>query len=188
MGSAGSLRIRVHPSLILWISVMFYGNPVLVCVFFLASALHEMGHILALHQMGKAPINLTLTMLGAQMEVPPLSYRQEFLAAAAGPCVSLLLTCVFPVWPALGLCSLCLGLFNLLPIPGLDGGRMLSSLLLLHLPEPTAIRIRTAAAWFSGAAVWATGMYLSLILNWGFWPVLLAAMLLIKILAISPNP
>lgn len=142
MGSERSLgrRISVHPSMILWLSILIYLQPRLSIAFLLAAVVHELGHLMALSLMGKPPEQLSLSFLGANMDVPALSYGQAALAYASGPLFSLLLGLYLPICPALGLMSLALGLFNLLPICGLDGSGILVSLLSLRFAPETAQR------------------------------------------------
>ncbi len=109
----------------------------------LAAALHELGHLLALRALGARPAGLRLTALGAELRLErELAYAPELLAALAGPVMSLL-----AAWGAARLgaylfagLSLALGLFNLLPIAPLDGGRALACLLALLLPPESARR------------------------------------------------
>jgi len=105
---------------------------------FLSVLLHEVGHALAARRYGVATRRITLWLLGgvAQMERIPREPMKELVIALAGPLVSLLLFLLFRTLPweagALGflgrylaLVNLGLALFNLLPIPALDGGRIL---------------------------------------------------------------
>ena len=107
-------RITVHPSLILWLSILCYLHPVLSMGFLSAAAVHELGHYIALLLMGKPPTGLTLHGMGASMDVPGLGYIQAAFAYAAGPMFSLLLALYGRLFPVTGTLSLCLGLFNLL--------------------------------------------------------------------------
>ena len=101
-------RISVHPSMILWLSILIYLQPRLSIAFLLAAAVHELGHVTALSLMGKPPNQLSLSFLGANMDVPALSYGQAAMAYASGPLFSLILGLYLPVCPALGLMSLAL--------------------------------------------------------------------------------
>ena len=97
----------------------------------LACAVHEVGHLLAIRALGGRVEALRLTGLGAVM-IPRgvFSYRDDGLAALAGPAASVLLALLAaPVQETLAGVSLVLGLFNLLPIVPLDGGRILTALL-----------------------------------------------------------
>lgn len=178
-------RCTVHPSLILWLSVLYYLSGRVVLPFLAAAALHELGHALALYLLDKPPRALRLSFAGAVMETPPLGYREELLSAAAGPGMSLLLGLLTPLWPTLGIYSLGLGLFNLLPLFGLDGGRMLRCGLLLRLPERTANNLCRGAAIGTGLVLLLGALGLRTA-GWGLWPVLLAGYLLVKALLTKP--
>ena len=95
---------------------------------------------------------------------------RELLCALAGPAGSLLLA-MLPV-PKLALCALIQGMFNLLPLEGLDGGRILGCILDMTLPIYRE-RIVRAAQWLTlGGLLW---LILGLKLGGGavaFWMVL----------------
>lgn len=173
-------RFSLHPSFILWSSLLFYLRPELVLPFLGAALLHELGHCAALCLMGRPPENVTLTFFGARMETSFLSYRQTLLAAAAGPLLSLLLGLSLPVFPMLGAYSLFLGLFNLLPIAGLDGGKILKSLLLLYLPPELAEPVSAVTSIVLSALLCLAAVLLAAKLQLGLWPVVLGAVFLIK--------
>ena len=117
-------------------------------------ALHELGHLLAIRGMGGRVRRLSLTAVGAEMEVDRgLSYGQEAAAALAGPAVNLTLAlalCRLPggeLWAGLNLVLAC---FNLLPVGRLDGGRVLRCLLSWLLGPEWAWR---AGRWLDRLAV-----------------------------------
>ena len=122
-----------------------------------AAFLHELGHILAAWGWGVPMRGMRLDLFGARMELGgQISYRTELAVAAGGPLVSLLAAALaFPLGSAWGgaslfaAVSLGLGLLNLLPVRGLDGGRMLSCGLSLLLGERAAdltLRLTTGLA------------------------------------------
>lgn len=103
-------------------------------LFVLACAAHELGHLLCL-RVFSAPVKLIrLTAFGAEIHAPLLclSYQQELLTALAGPASNLLLAFLAAGcregYLFAGM-NLLLALMNLLPISGLDGGRVLEILL-----------------------------------------------------------
>lgn len=182
MGAELSLgrRISVHPSMILWLSILIYLQPRLSIAFLLAAAVHELGHVTALSLMENPPDLLSLSFLGASMDVPTLSYGQAAIAYASGPLFSLILGLYLPICPALGLMSLALGLFNLLPICGLDGSGILVSLLSLRFaPETVQRTVRIISIILCMLvlpfAVWAGKRY-----QIGLWLPALAGLLLAK--------
>ena len=176
-------RVTVHPSLILWQSVLIYLRPRLALAFLLAAGFHELGHLLCLKALGAPPKTLRLSAAGASMETPPLPYGRAALAAAAGPAASLMLALLlWPVYPALGLLSLCLGLYNLLPLGNLDGGRILENALCLWLPPDTARQTYLGITTAFAAGLLPLGLYLGHTYTLGLWPALLAILLLLKAL------
>ena len=132
-------RFTVSPGFWLLCAFIWAVEPGLFLPTALAAGCHELGHCAALKLMGNGPQSLRLGALGAEL-VPqrPLSYRCQLPAALAGPAVSLLCAFLAARWGFFlfaGL-SLALGVFNLLPIAPLDGGRALQSLCALTLPVP----------------------------------------------------
>ncbi|MCL2299897.1 MAG: hypothetical protein FWC27_07095 [Firmicutes bacterium] len=122
------------------------------------AALHELGHLAAMAAMRLRPGRVCLTAAGMRIERPPglqISFAREIAIALAGPAVSLLLAGAFHAlhraFPSLlspdpFLLNLGFGLFNLLPVRQLDGGRALYFLLCTRVSEPTAGRLVTAAS------------------------------------------
>ena len=174
------MRLQLRPSVLLWIGLLAYFQGPMLLPFLGAAVFHELGHLLALRRMGVPPRNISIGLLGAVIETPSMSYLKELLAAAAGPGASLLLGLALPFWPLLGFYSLALACVNLLPLPGLDGGRMLRSGLLLVLPESRAHRISDAVGLLTGLVLWGLAAYGALAFHLGLWPLFLAAGLLLR--------
>lgn len=107
----------------------------------LAAAVHELCHYLAIAALGGQVGRIAVGSGGAAMELGCLSPVRELLAAAAGPVGSLSLMLMGRFFPRLALCGLVQGLFNLLPIYPLDGGRILRRTLELALPDRAAAAI-----------------------------------------------
>lgn len=117
----------------------------------LAGLLHEMGHYAAGRAFGGKPQWMELSAVGAQLSMAypgPLSYGKEIIVAMAGPAVNLILG-----WAAAGMrlfllagVSFGLGMFNLLPVLPLDGGRVLWSGLALLFGESNAERVLMVTA------------------------------------------
>lgn len=134
MRTGGRTRFFISPGFLLTAALLFYLDGTVIFWALGAAALHELGHFWAISVLGGRVKSLRLTMVGAAMELDcgkPLSYWGEFLSALAGPAMSFLAT-----WcgAKLGLflfagLSLSLGIFNLLPVKQLDGGRCLYALM-----------------------------------------------------------
>ena len=154
MAGIPSLRgsVSVHPSLLLWLSILCYWDMHLTLCF----------------------------LLGAQLEIPALGYGQSALALAAGPIASLLLGLTLPLCPTAGLLSLGLGLFNLLPLRGLDGGELLYNLLCLRLSPERSDRITSGISILLSALVVPVSLILSLRLSLGLWLPAASLLLLMK--------
>lgn len=126
-------RLQVGDSFILMAAVAgFLDTTGIAPLFFMAAALHEAGHALAVRVVGGQMTCLRLTALGGVMRYRLFrpSPAADFWIAAAGPLAGL-----FAAWIAAGLGSfrfaganLLLSLFNLLPVRPLDGGQMLESI------------------------------------------------------------
>lgn len=136
-------RFKISPGF--WALLVFVWalEPALLLPTALAAGCHELGHCAALKLTGGGVAQLRLSALGAELTPKrPLSYAAELPTALAGPGVSLLCAFLAARWGFFlfaGL-SLALGVFNLLPIHPLDGGRAVQSLCALILPPVWAQR------------------------------------------------
>lgn len=118
----------------------------------LLSVLHESGHVAALLLFGGRVKFLRLSAFGMVM-VPSsnrLSLYQESFFVLAGPMVNLFIALILlpfsaiAFWNQISALSLLLGLFNLLPVSALDGGKALWYFLQMYFREETvtkAVRI-----------------------------------------------
>lgn len=126
-------------------------------LFFVSILLHELGHSLVARSRGIGIRSITLFIFGgvARLEKDPPDGRTEFLMAAAGPAVSLVLSAVFlgagslarpggTVWAVahyLALINLVVAVFNLVPAFPLDGGRLLRGLLWKSMGKTRATQL-----------------------------------------------
>ena len=149
----------------------------LLPLFLFAAAVHEAGHLLALFLSGGRPHRLTLTGCGAVLHwalppgrcpraAPRLAGRAASFAltAAAGPAG----------WLRLAGASALLGLFNLLPLPPLDGGMALA-----HLCGGRLAALRGALAGASAAGLLAGGAWLHRA-GGGVWLLLIGVLICAK--------
>ena len=136
-------RVNISPAFLLLAAWLLYRDRQgITALALLACALHEAGHVLAIHWAGGTIKELNITVVGAELVLlRQLSYGRELLAAAAGPGTNLLLAALTgPHRPLFTGLNLALAAFNLLPLGRLDGGRMLRCCLSLALGADGADR------------------------------------------------
>ena len=146
-------RVEASPGFLLLLGALFWLDEGvgLLPWGLLACFVHELGHIAAALACGGRVERLSLTMVGAELSFSyrtPLSYGRDSLVALAGPGANLLLGGLF-FWQGRHLpavLTLGLGVFNLLPILPLDGGRVVYGLLAERLDPDWADRLLTASA------------------------------------------
>ncbi len=169
------------------------GFPVLICLllclggaetvlpFLLAAALHEAGHLLALGLLGIPVHRIELRASGAVIRAELRGEPREAWAILAGPAVNLVLAgACFRLWPLFSFCCLALGLFNLLPVPALDGGR-LCALLLPALLGRAGYVLCKLLYFGTLLAVLAAGIQGTCVLHLGLLPILLAGFFLLRL-------
>lgn len=143
-------RFLLFPRLRLRISVLAIPTAVLLLkteggypffIMLLSALAHELGHIFALKHFGYRVRRVDVLPFGAVIAVPEgLPYYCELVIALAGPAVSLLSALLGALLFAVTktpyamyflLINAVLGIFNLLPISKLDGGKAVASYLAL---------------------------------------------------------
>ena len=100
-----------------------------------AACVHELGHLLAIWLLDAGHPEFRMGCTGAKIHTAFSEPWREFVCAAAGPAASLLLLLVAKLFPRIALCGFVQGLYNLLPIYPMDGGRMLFCVLEGMAPE-----------------------------------------------------
>lgn len=150
------MKIRITPGAVLLFAVLAFDKSTVFAASLLAAALHECGHLLAARLLHIPLRLLELDLMGAKLypanTIP--SYRAEAILAASGPLSSILLAVPFlctriPFFVALRTATLSFALFNLLPIEGFDGGRVLHSLCACRFGEGCARRVLFASSYLS---------------------------------------
>lgn len=168
------LRIGVLPALIFCIMLVF--QPVGVVFPSLGGAIiHECGHLMAAVLLGIPLRSLDVGLFGASLRVRGslISYPKEFLLCAAGPAMNFLSALAVVIFSEhRGYYSECgewfmsvsvmLGLLNLIPAEGFDGGRMLSVILTSMLGPRISARILSVTSFLSIVILWMFSVYLLL--------------------------
>lgn len=128
---------------------------------FIAATVHEAGHLLALKLTGVPVYSVTLGSMGAKIEMGAPEPGQEILCALAGPAGSFLMLLLCNVFPEATLCGLVQGVFNLLPVYPMDGGRALRCL----VGEKKSCWIENMVS----LLLLISGVYAGIVLNMGLW-------------------
>ncbi len=127
-------------------------------LFLLAAVFHELGHLLVLYISGGSLRKLSLTVCGAVLgcNLPQGNYSKAAICLA-GPAASFLLTAAAGYLGLFRLAgaSVLLGMFNLLPLPPLDGG-----MALYHLADGRLGNLRKAVGTLSLLLLGVLGVWL----------------------------
>lgn len=128
-------------------------NLATVSAFFVCVVLHELGHSFMALRYGIGVRRILLMPIGgmAEMDSIPREPGRELLMTLAGPAVNFLIAGL--LWPVIGLlpdliyyhswqgliyqvfvANLVMGVFNLVPVFPMDGGRILRAILAARLP------------------------------------------------------
>ena len=94
-----------------------------------AACVHEIFHIICISIVGGKIQAIIIGPAGVVIETNSMSGYGEVICALAGPLGSLFLVFLIYRFPILGFCGLVHGVFNLLPVYPLDGGRAVKCLM-----------------------------------------------------------
>lgn len=92
---------------------------------FSAAVWHELCHVGTVLTFGGNIRSLKVGISGAIIDVSGMTSVQEFISVLSGPLGSLFLLLLHDYFPRTAVCAMVQGIFNLLPIYPLDGGRAL---------------------------------------------------------------
>ncbi len=144
----------------------------------LFSILHELGHLLAIIACGERPETVRFGIFGMTIirkNDITQDYKKEFITAISGPLMNFFLSfmlfglyapCREEILLKSALISLVIGLFNIIPVFSLDGGRALESLLLQRLPRDRCESVMKAVSVVFLVPMTALGFYI--LINSGY--------------------
>lgn len=126
----GKCRIETEPSVYIAAALGLLLVPLRwLAAVLLAAGVHELFHWMAIVALGGSVLKLQIGFSGARMEILPMAPWKELICAVAGPLGSLSVL-LFRQWlPRTAICALIQGLWNLLPMYPMDGGRILRCIL-----------------------------------------------------------
>lgn len=170
-------KIKISPLSIIWIIFLMLSNTPFIFPLLCAVLLHECGHLLCASILKIKIQRFDLSLLGARIKTGnTLSYIDELILALGGPLAGFL-GFAFTFKIALGnisipffqkflfpfsMLSLCLSIFNLLPLASLDGGRILKCVLCLIFSLDTAEKILRFMSFLTLLSLWMFSVYMML--------------------------
>lgn len=137
-----------------------------------AAAFHEFCHYVVLRLCGGKANGVLIGLTGVKMRIAGLSNEQELLCALAGPVGSFFLLFLARWLPRTAICAGVQGIYNLLPVYPLDGGRILRCCAELCLPPHTAASVCEWMQWFCLMGILFLGIYGCFAMRLGVAPLL----------------
>lgn len=172
--------IRVDPPAYIIGALLILTLPLDWILSALAAAIfHELCHVLVIYLLGGSIRGIRIGVSGAVIDAAIWGKGRELLCAIAGPSGSLLLASLCHIFPKAALCAFLQGLFNLLPIYPLDGGRILQCSLEMLCPSGANIIIQLVEK-FTYLTLFVTALAASVKLSLGILPVFWAGILILK--------
>ena len=173
-------RISLQSGWCIFFALMVLTLPMkLLAAWFLATASHELAHLLCLI-LCKVPVeNISFGFTGIRITTGKMCSVTEILCALAGPVGGGLLVFAFRYWPALAIFSGIQTAFNLLPIYPLDGGRILMCVVSNFKNQRCAKFVQTIVIYMAFILVF-TMAVAAITMGFGLIPFAVAVMLLFR--------
>ena len=114
------------------------------------------------------------------METAPMSLRQEFFCALAGPLGGLVLLLFLRHIPRIAICAGVQSFFNLLPIYPLDGGRALRCITRKYFPQEVAENLLLWVNRICLGGIFLLALLAAIRYHLGLFPLLLTIILCIR--------
>lgn len=127
---SGGIEVRGGFWLVLGLMVLLFPLRFLAGAM-LAAAVHELGHLAAIWLTGGRIQRIELNAWGARIAANPMEPGRELVCALAGPGLGAVTILAWRAYPELAAAGLVQTVFNLLPLPPLDGGRAIRAALVL---------------------------------------------------------
>ena len=172
--------IRIDSAALILAALLILVLPLPWLVAALAAAtVHELCHMAVVFLLGGNVGRLHIGAAGTVMDASNLGPGASMLSTLAGPAGSFSLLLLCQSFPKVAICAGVQGLFNLLPLYPLDGGRMLQTGLQMLCPEK-AERVTLWVQRITLAAITAVALWGSLALHLGIAPLVFAQVWICK--------
>lgn len=174
--------IQIHYGVFYIAALLLFLLPLdWLLAFLIASICHELMHVLALYCLKGKILKIKVQPGGCSIETGRLGEWRQFFSILAGPIGSLSLLLLCHTAPKIAICGFFQGLYNLIPVLPLDGGRLLRLLLYQICPrqaEPVMNNVAVGTCVVLDALV----IWLSRMVSFGPWLLTYAFLWNIKIL------
>lgn len=130
--------IRINNWLYYLLAMLFLTFPLdWILSFVISSLFHELCHILFLKFSGGEILKIDAHISGCIIETDRMEVWKQFMSILAGPMGSFSLLLFRRMVPKIAICGLLQGIYNLIPVLPLDGGRLLCLILNGICPKKT---------------------------------------------------
>ena len=131
------ITFSISPGALIWLAGLLLLLPLQwVLAMVLAVFVHECAHGIVIVLTGGHIRGVHIGGTGAILVCQPMSGVQELICALSGPIGSMLLLLLIRWMPRTAVCGAVHGLYNLIPLLPLDGGRILRSIVdMLFSPQ-----------------------------------------------------
>lgn len=137
-----SVKFSISAGALIVFSLLLLMIPLRwLAAFVCASVVHEVFHGVVIFLFGGSIRHVHVGATGTVMYTDVAGGIQEILCAAAGPIASFSLVLLADRFPRLAVCGFVHGLYNMLPLFPLDGGRILKNILYVIFQPNHAGRI-----------------------------------------------
>lgn len=189
--STVTVRITWHFLAVITFMLSLQTGTVLYAVLF--SMLHELGHLACMLALGNKPQCVSFELTGINIirnDSTTVSLTQEIFTAVSGPLVNLILFLLFALlWGKTGeekflsmaSVNLILMTFNLLPIKGLDGGKVLYYFISKFISFKAAKTVLTVSSVVFVILMFSYGIYVLYLTRYNFSMLIIALMLSLSI-------
>ena len=172
--------IHADASLYLWLAALLLFLPFDWVLSALTSALiHEFCHIAVLVMLGGKISRVRISVIGCILDAESPGDFVSFCSILAGPIGSMALLILAESLPKIAVCGLFHGLYNLLPVLPLDGGRGLH-LILNHIIPKYADTVLYWIGWTVCCILFLAAIWFSAAFDWGLAPVLIVLFWIIQ--------